>query len=76
MARGIGTSAETALDRSVDAPTSGSGSLPIKPSEEVPDRPTIFGNEMDVGTWMMARMNMILHGYATHESPTPSCARA
>ena len=42
-------------------PTCGSGSLLIKAADEAPNGLTIYGQEKDVATWIMARMNMILH---------------
>lgn len=49
-------------------PTCGSGSLLIKAADEAAT-PTlaIYGQEMDVATWALARMNMILHGHPTAE---------
>ena len=67
MARVIGIGPDTARDRSVYDPTCGSGSLLIKASDEAPHGLTIFGQEMDVATWTMARMNMILHGHTAAE---------
>ena len=67
MARVIGIGPDTARDRSVYDPTCGSGSLLIKASDEAPQGLTIFGQEMDVATWTMARMNMILHGHTAAE---------
>ena len=54
-------------DSAVYDPTCGSGSLLIKAADEAPNGLTIYGQEMDVATWTMARMNMILHGRATAE---------
>ncbi|MDE0102751.1 MAG: class I SAM-dependent DNA methyltransferase [Bryobacterales bacterium] len=67
MAQVIEIGPNTARDRSVYDPTCGSGSLLIKAADEAPDGLTIFGQEMDVATWTMARMNMILHGHTTAE---------
>ena len=67
MARVIGIGPDTARERSVYDPTCGSGSLVIKASDEAPQGLTIFGQEMDVATWTMARMNMILHGHTAAE---------
>ena len=67
MARVIGIGPDTTRDRSVYDPTCGSGSLLIKASDEAPQGLTIFGQEMDVATWTMARMNMILHGQTAAE---------
>ena len=67
MAQVIGIGPDTTLDHSVYDPTCGSGSLLIKASDEAARGLTIFGQEMDVATWTMARMNMILHGHTTAE---------
>ena len=48
-------------------PTCGSGSLLIKAADEAPHGLTIYGQEKDVATWTMARMNMILHGRVAAE---------
>src|SRR5881397_1270956 len=49
-------------------PTCGSGSLLIKAADRASTaRLAIFGQEMDVATWALARMNMILHGHPTAE---------
>ena len=47
-------------------PTCGSGSLLIKAADEAAT-PTlsIYGQEKDVATWALARMNMILHNHPT-----------
>ena len=60
MARVIEIGPNTPRRHSVYDPTCGSGSLLIKASDEAPHGLTIFGQEMDVATWTMARMNMIL----------------
>ena len=62
MAQVIGIGPDTGRDRSVYDPTCGSGSLLIKAADQAPNGLTIYGQEMDVATWTMARMNMILHG--------------
>jgi len=48
-------------------PTCGSGSLLIKVADASPQGLTIYGQENDVATWALARMNMILHGNETHD---------
>lgn len=48
-------------------PTCGSGSLLIKVADAAPNGLTIFGQENDIATWALGRMNMILHGNATHD---------
>ena len=67
MASVIGIGPNTGQDSAVYDPTCGSGSLLIKAADEAPNGLTIFGQEMDVATWTMARMSMILHGRATAE---------
>ena len=62
MAQVIGIGPDTRLRHTVYDPTCGSGSLLIKAADEAPNGLTIYGQEMDVATWTMARMNMILHG--------------
>ena len=63
---GIG-SPDTRRDHTVYDPTCGSGSLLIKAADHAPNGLTIYGQEKDVATWMMARMNMILHGRVAAE---------
>ncbi len=65
MAAVIGIGPDTRLDQTVFDPTCGSGSLLIKAADAAPDGLTIYGQERDVATWTMARMNMILHGQVT-----------
>ena len=67
MARVIGIGPDTRRDHTVYDPTCGSGSLLIKAADEAPNGLTIYGQEMDVATWRMARMNMILHGRVAAE---------
>ena len=67
MAQVIGIGPETRRDQTVYDPTCGSGSLLIKAADEAPNGLTIYGQEMDVATWTMARMNMILHGRVAAE---------
>jgi type I restriction enzyme M protein len=62
---GIGTSkrqSETIYD-----PTCGSGSLLLKASDESKYTITIYGQEKDVATAALSRMNMILHNNPTAE---------
>ncbi len=42
-------------------PTAGSGSLVLKVADEAPADITIYGQEMDVATTALAKMNMVLH---------------
>jgi|GEM_PF-4763919 len=39
--------------------------LLFKAADEAPRGITIYGQEMEVATWALARMNMILHGRPT-----------
>jgi len=48
-------------------PTCGSGSLLLKAVDEAEGKGTIYGQEKDVATAALARMNMILHGQAFSE---------
>ena len=67
IAQVIGIGPDTKRDDTVYDPTCGSGSLLIKAADEAPNGLTIYGQEMDVATWTMARMNMILHGRVAAE---------
>ena len=67
MAQVIGIGPDTRKDHTVYDPTCGSGSLLIKAADEAPHGLTIYGQEKDVATWTMARMNMILHGRVAAE---------
>ena len=64
MAQVIEVGPDTRRDHTVYDPTCGSGSLLIKAADEAPNGLTIYGQEKDVATWTMARMNLILHGRA------------
>jgi len=48
-------------------PTCGSGSLLLKVIDEADGKGSIYGQEKDVATAALARMNMILHGIIGHE---------
>src|SRR2546425_3435059 len=65
MSKVIGLGADTRQDQKIYDPTCGSGSLLIKAADEAPNGITIYGQENDLATWALARMNMILHGHAT-----------
>ena len=67
MAQVIGIGADTRRDHTVYDPTCGSGSLLIKAADKAPNGLTIYGQEKDVATWTMARMNLILHGRVAAE---------
>ncbi|MDO8475261.1 MAG: type I restriction-modification system subunit M [Candidatus Rokubacteria bacterium] len=67
MAQVVGIGADTRQDQTIYDPTCGSGSLLLKAADQAPRGMTIYGQEMDVATWALARMNMFLHGHPTHE---------
>ena len=67
MAQVIGIGPDARRGDTVYDPTCGSGSLLIKAADAAPNGLTIYGQEMDVATWTMARMNMILHGRVAAE---------
>jgi type I restriction enzyme M protein len=67
LAKVVGINADTKQYLSVYDPTCGSGSLLLKAADEAPHGLTVYGQEKDVATWALARMNMILHGYETAE---------
>ncbi len=67
MAQLVGIGPGVTRDRTVYDPTCGSGSLLIKAADQSPDGLSIYGQEKDVATWTMARMNMVLHGHETAE---------
>ena len=65
MAQVVGIGPKTRQDSTIYDPTCGSGSLLLKAADQAPRGLTIYGQENDVATWALARMNMILHGHAT-----------
>jgi type I restriction enzyme M protein len=65
MAKVLGIGPDTHRDDTIYDPTCGSGSLLLKAADETPHGVTIYGQEMDIATWALARMNMILHGHPT-----------
>lgn len=67
LAKIIGITAQTNQDQTVYDPTCGSGSLLLKVADEAPRGLTIYGQEMDNSTWALARMNMFMHSYPSHE---------
>jgi type I restriction enzyme M protein len=67
MAKVVGINAKTRQDQTIYDPTCGSGSLLLKAANESPRGITIYGQENDVATWALAKMNMILHGHPTAE---------
>lgn len=71
MAKVIGMNKVTSSSQSLYDPTCGSGSLLLKAHDEAKIAKgidiTIFGQEMDVATRAMAKMNMILHNCPSAE---------
>lgn len=68
MAQVIGIkTAKTSRSTAIYDPTCGSGSLLLKVADEAPTEVTLYGQEKDVATAGLARMNMILHNHATAE---------
>ena len=66
MAKVIGIGeAPTSPNTTVYDPTCGSGSLLLKVADEAKTPVTLFGQEKDVATTALARMNMILHNNPT-----------
>ncbi|MBG8972415.1 N-6 DNA methylase [Neisseria meningitidis] len=55
---------------SVDDPTCGSGSLLLKAAAQAGSQISLYGQEKDVATASLARMNMILHNNETAEINT------
>ena len=67
MAKVIGIDKETSQYQTVYDPTCGSGSLLLKAADEAPNGLSIYGQEKDVSTTALARMNMFLHDNPTAE---------
>jgi type I restriction enzyme M protein len=57
--------AKTGPDTTVYDPTCGSGSLLLKVADEATTKLTLYGQEKDAATSVLARMNMILHNNPT-----------
>lgn len=62
MAKVIGIDKAKRQDQTIYDPTCGSGSLLLKAADEAIKGVTIYGQEKDVATVALAKMNMILHG--------------
>ena len=83
MAQVIGLDKATAATQTIYDPTCGSGSLLLKAHDLAKSRTghdlTIYGQEMDNATSALARMNMVLHDWGSHEgvehcSPQPDAS--
>lgn len=67
MAKVIGIGAARSADQTIYDPTCGSGSLLLKAHDEAPYDLTIYGQEKDVATRALAKMNMVLPDCPTAE---------
>ena len=65
LAQVVGIDETADKKQTIYDPTCGSGSLLLKAADQAPNGLSVYGQEMDGVTWALARMNMILHGYAT-----------
>ena len=65
MAKIINISSAKSQEQTIYDPTAGSGSLLLKVAEEAKVQVSIYGQEKDISTAGLAKMNMILHGNAT-----------
>jgi len=65
MAKVIGITSKVTPSTTVYDPTCGSGSLLLKVADESDSGMSIYGQEMDVATAGLARMNMVIHRNAT-----------
>lgn len=67
LARVIGIDKATKSDTSVYDPACGSGSLLIRAADEAPFEVAIYGQEKDIATAGLAKMNLVLHNKASGE---------
>ena len=67
LAKVVGITKDTPQDQTVYDPTCGSGSLLLKAADEAANGLSIYGQEKDVATTALCRMNMILHNNADAE---------
>jgi type I restriction enzyme M protein len=65
MAKVVGIGPHSRQDQTIYDPTCGSGSLLLKAADESPRGITIYGQENDLATWALAKMNMYLHRHPT-----------
>lgn len=61
----IGINSNTTQSQTVYDPTCGSGSLLLKVADEAPNGLSIYGQEKDIATVALAKMNMVLHNKDT-----------
>ena len=64
LSKVVGITKDTTQDQTVYDPTCGSGSLLLKAADEAHNGLSIYGQEKDVSTTALCRMNMILHNNA------------
>ncbi|WP_118963878.1 type I restriction-modification system subunit M [Komagataeibacter saccharivorans] len=67
IAKAVGINAATTRQHTIYDPTCGSGSLLLKAHDAAPDGLSIYGQEKDVATFALARMNMVIHNCADAE---------
>ncbi|TPI58652.1 methyltransferase [Mesorhizobium sp. B3-1-7] len=67
MAKAVGINYRTPRTATIYDPTCGSGSLLLKAADAAPDGLSIYGQEKDVATFALARMNMVIHNNADAE---------
>ncbi|MFN0033361.1 MAG: N-6 DNA methylase [Flavobacteriales bacterium] len=66
MAKIIGiNNKNTSAATTIYDPTCGSGSLLLKVADEAEKKVTVYGQEKDISTAFLSRLNMILHNYPT-----------
>ena len=65
LAQVIGITPDTPRSSTVYDPTCGSGSLLLKASDQAANGLSLYGQEMDVATAALAKMNMILHDHVS-----------
>ncbi len=64
LAKVVGITPDTPRSKTVYDPTCGSGSLLLKAADEAANGLSLYGQEKDVATTALCRMNMILHDNA------------
>ena len=65
MPQVLGIGENTPQDATVYDPTCGSGSLLLKAASQAPNGMSIYGQEKDIATTALCKMNMILHNNET-----------
>ena len=71
VAKVVGVNEKTTAQQTVYDPTCGSGSLLLKVTDEAAVKMSIFGQEMDITTRGLAKMNTILHNHPTANIAPP-----